>query len=102
VTVGFSDNVLDKASTILDDVQPDETYPHVWWVPSSSSATLYRVQEDYRPDTHSLTWVTCTCPHGLNKGAGEARCYHVAAVLMLILANRPEPDTEHPESLYAE
>jgi len=69
----FSDDVLDKATALVQPgvgrVKQDETYPHVWWVEGSGGKS-YRVQEDYDEERHSLTWVTCTCPHGLNRGAG--------------------------------
>ena len=67
-------------------VTADGTAAHVWWVESlRPDGDRYRVQEDVRrtdADTLSLTWVTCTCHHGMNIGAGQTHCYHVAAVLL--------------------
>jgi uncharacterized Zn finger protein len=71
----FSTDVLNRAKKLPDSaMQQDETYREVWWV-TGSRGDKYRIQ-------FGKGFVTCTCPHGLNAGAGEARCYHVAAVLM--------------------
>jgi len=106
MTSKFSDATIQKAKDVLavglDAVKQDETYPNIWWVLSSSGAVSYRVQHDYNPERHSLTWITCTCPHGLNVGAGETSCYHAAAVLMMIQANRPNPNPELPEEVMSD
>jgi hypothetical protein len=84
----FSDTVLAKAKALSDEkVMPDDDYPDIWWVEASSGDQFYRVQSDYDPGTRTLSWVTCTCPHGLNAGAGETTCYHAAAVLMRLRDN---------------
>lgn len=62
----------------------DPELPSVWWVESSAADRRYRVQTDWNPETLTLTWINCTCPHGANKGGGQCRCYHAAAVLMLL------------------
>jgi uncharacterized Zn finger protein len=41
------------------------------------------VQTDADPETRRLTYVSCTCPHGLNTG-GSASCSHAVAVLITI------------------
>lgn len=88
----FSADVIAKARKLLGKtvegkpaVRRDTDHPAVWWVvPSSGSARDYRVQSDYNAATGTLSWITCTCPHGLNKGGGTTRCYHAAAALLLI------------------
>jgi hypothetical protein len=82
----FSPEVVDKAHRLLAEkrLRVDDDFANVWWVVSSSGANLYRVQSDWNPETKKLRWVTCTCPHGLHAGAGETRCYHAAAVLLLL------------------
>lgn len=65
-------------------VSHDPELSSVWWVKSSAGDRRYRVQTDWSPQTRTLTWVNCTCPHGANKGGGQCRCYHAAAVLMLL------------------
>lgn len=89
----FSPEVVLKAERLLgaktEDGQPkllrDKQFPAIWWVTSSAGGTRrYRVQSDYDPATKKLSWCTCTCPHGMAKGGGTSRCYHVAAVLMSV------------------
>lgn len=89
----FSPTVIDKAYRLLGEKDPagasaileDPEYPNIWWVtPSSGSAKRYRVATDLQPGTRILTWITCTCPHGMNKGGGTSRCYHAAAALLLM------------------
>lgn len=84
--MNFSEPVLKKARHLLkgERVTRDDEHPAIWWVGSSAGDRTYRVQSDFDPTSRVLTWVTCTCPHGLNTGAGTAFCYHVAAVLMLL------------------
>ena len=80
VIPAFSQRTLDKARTT--EVEPDDTHPRlVAWVRSSSGDTSYRVQM-IRDDLGQVSWVTCTCPHGLHKGGGQSVCYHAAATLM--------------------
>lgn len=83
----FSSAVIDKAQVYLDEgrVERDST-PTVWWVRGTDPSRRYRVQTDADPTTMRATWITCTCPHGLNVGAGAARCSHAVAVLLLIQA----------------
>lgn len=79
----FSDAVLEKAKALSDEqVTPDDSYPDIWWVEASGGERYYRVQTDFNPVSRTISWVTCTCPHGLNAGAGETTCYHAAAVLI--------------------
>jgi len=89
----FSDTVVLKAERLLGKTNPDGTptmiqdssFPNVWWVtPSAGGDKRYRVSSDWSPETRTLSWVTCTCPHGANQGGGFSRCYHVAAALMLL------------------
>jgi hypothetical protein len=82
--VNFSTQTIDKARRLLTDdkVSQDAEHPAIWHVASSSGIRTYRVASDYLPSTRTLTWISCTCPHGEHQGAGEARCYHVAAVLL--------------------
>lgn len=93
MTPQFSPDVIAKAEKLLGAKLPDGTpkvlqdleHPSVWWVtPSSGASRRYRVQSDFQPGSRTLSWITCTCPHGINKGGGTTRCYHAAAVLLLI------------------
>lgn len=86
----FSKATLSKAQAAVKAglVEQDPEQPSVWWVESINNSNRYRVQSDFDPATGVMTWVTCTCPHGLNTGAGRATCYHVAAAMMRILARR--------------
>lgn len=70
-----------KARRLLseDRVTQDPDYPSVWWVNSPNSP-----DRRYRVQTDSKSWVTCTCPHGLNRGGSQTRCYHALSVLMKI------------------
>jgi uncharacterized Zn finger protein len=87
----FNPDVVRKAEKLLteDGVTADTDHPHaIWWV-TGSNGDNYRVQADYDPTRRTLSWITCTCPHGLNAGGGAARCYHVAAVLLLLRDEQP-------------
>lgn len=83
----FSEETLSKARRLLDQgrLRPDEEHRNIWWAESLTSDHTYRVQADYREDTGAFSWVTCTCPGGLHTG-GQPRCYHAAAVVMLLRA----------------
>ena len=83
--MNFSDDVLLKAERLIETkrINQDPDHEELWFVKSSRGDSTYRVQSDYDSKTNHLRYISCTCPHGLNSG-GSARCYHVAAVLMLI------------------
>jgi hypothetical protein len=99
----FSPETIRKAELLLGRknsagvpiVLRDEQLPSIWWVENSAGTSRYRVQTDWSPQTLTLTWINCSCPHGANKGGGQCRCYHAAAVLMLLrdekLAHEHEP-----------
>ena len=79
--IEFSAAVLEKAKNLSDeDVERDAQYPEIWWVQGNDPDRRYRVQVGL--SGRLIQYVTCTCAHGLNTGAGETTCYHVAAVLM--------------------
>lgn len=82
----FSGTVLDKARKLLKFgyFEQDPEQPNVWWVRSSNGTYTYGVRSNFDPETRELSWLTCTCPHGRNKGAGQTRCYHAAAVLITL------------------
>jgi hypothetical protein len=84
--IEFSPETLSRARQA--EATPDPTAENVWWVRSINRDSRYRVQTDYNADRNTVTWVTCTCPHGMHAGPDQTRCYHVAAVLMEILARR--------------
>jgi hypothetical protein len=84
--IEFSAETL--ASARRAEVEADPTAENVWWVKSLNRDKRYRVQTDYNPATNKVSWVTCTCPHGMHAGPDQTRCYHVGAVLMEILARR--------------
>jgi hypothetical protein len=91
--IEFSEAVRTRARTLLADpdrVEADEQHRNIWYVRGSDGETRYRVQCDFDQAFRTLSWITCTCPHGLNVGAGETACYHAAAVLMLIRDMEPE------------
>jgi len=78
MTWEFSPAVISKGKTLpVDETQ----FVNVYWVQSSSGDKSYRVQTDFNPKTRKVTWASCTCRHGMNRG-GRARCAHVVAVLL--------------------
>jgi len=79
----FSPEVIDKARGYLAQhaVVADDGVPGVFWV-QGSAKRRYRVQTD--AETGRASWINCTCPHGLNTGAGVARCSHAVAVLLAV------------------
>lgn len=81
----FSPDVIDKARLYLVNkrVTADYEVPGVFWV-QGSAQRRYRVQTDADASTGTATWINCTCPHGLNVGAGTARCSHAVAVLLAV------------------
>jgi len=104
----FSDMVVLKAERLLGKTNPDGTptmiqdssFPNVWWVtPSAGGDKRYRVSSDWNPQTRTLSWVTCTCPHGASQGGGFSRCYHVAAALMLLRDEKLVAEHEADEGL---
>lgn len=101
--MNFSEAVLTKARKLLtsERVKRDDEHPAIWWVGSSAGDRTYRVQSDFNPATRRLSWVTCTCPHGLNKGAGKAHCYHVCSVLMLLREDKPLIPVGGPDGVVA-
>jgi hypothetical protein len=84
--IEFSAETLASARRAV--VEPDPTAENVWWVRSLNRDTRYRVQTDYNPRKNTVSWATCTCPHGMHAGPAQTRCYHVGAVLMEIVARR--------------
>lgn len=96
----LSAHVLGKArqAVRLRLVQADVEHPDsVWWVsslqPQQQAHDPYRVSSDLDPVTRELSWVHCTCAHGMKKGAGSSRCYHVGAVLLALTEPSPEART---------
>lgn len=85
-SITFSDTVIGKARDLLaaKRVSADPTFFGIWWAESSDGQHNYRIQSDYSSETGKLSWITCTCPYGLMAGAGTTRCYHAAAVLILL------------------
>lgn len=90
----FSKDILAKARTLSAGrtaggsplVVRDGAYPNIWWVTSLSGEHTYRVQNDFDPAKGTITWVSCTCMHGLNvDDIGRTSCHHAAAVLMRLL-----------------
>ena len=81
----FSPAVIAKASAYLAEgrVFRDATAPGVFWV-RGTGPRRYRLQTDADPETRKVTWIACSCPHGMNVGAGEAHCSHAVAVLLSI------------------
>lgn len=71
-----------KALGVIDQdlVERDDIHHEVWWV-MGNSPSPYRVQVAFDPDG-GVDFITCTCPHGLRKGGGDAQCYHARAVLI--------------------
>lgn len=99
--MNFSEPVLKKARRLLASqrVTRDKQFDAIWWVRSSAGDHTYRVQSDFDRNTRQLTYVTCTCPHGLIVGAGTSHCYHVAAVLMLLRDEQTDNDGVPPDVL---
>ena len=87
----FSPEVLEKAARYVADgkVRKDEgDTEHVWRV-QGSARFPYRVQTDAADG--KVTWVGCSCPHGMNTGVGISRCSHAVAVLLTIRDSSPRP-----------
>lgn len=80
----FSPEVLRKAEKYLEEGRVQAAGDDVFVV-KGSARWPYRVQTDANPVTRSVTWASCTCPHGSNTGGPRLPfCSHVAAVLMVI------------------
>lgn len=95
----FSPSVLRKARKLADSADgPDskirtaawgQIFPQAWAVTSSDGRTSYDVHlvcepgEDDLPD-REIHGAMCRCPNGRNSPLGAPRCYHVAAVLLLL------------------
>lgn len=82
----FSTSVIDKARHYLQHgrVRRDPKVAGIYWVAGSDPTRRYRVQTDANPETRTASWITCTCPHGMNVGAGAAKCSHAVAVLLAV------------------
>jgi hypothetical protein len=96
--IEYSEAVRAKARKLLDDpdrVRADVEHANIWYVQASDGVSYYRVQCDYDSAFRTLSWITCTCPHGLKVGAGETACYHAAAVLILLQEADPEVHERH-------
>jgi hypothetical protein len=86
----FSPYVLTKARKLRarGGIARDLEHADIWWAWGNDSSGPYRVQlyrsglDPERGAVGIVTFVTCTCEHGLKQGAGLCHCYHVAAVLM--------------------
>lgn len=81
----FSPEVISKAYRYLKDgrVHGDPETSQVFWV-TGTADRAYRVQTDADRERGTATWITCTCAHGKNLGAGSARCSHAVAVLLAV------------------
>jgi len=85
--IEYSREVLTKARALADNpdhLRADLEFDNIWWVVSSNGEHIYRVQADYDREARTVSWITCTCPHGLNSGAGQTHCYHAAAILLTL------------------
>lgn len=68
----FSVAVLAKARAVpAEDIRPHESDSSVWFVKSSRTGEVHRVQ-------FIEEWVTCTCQNG-GVRPSAAHCYHAAA-----------------------
>lgn len=87
--------IMLKAHRLLDEdrVHRDEEHPNIWWV-DATPEKRYRVQCDWDPESKHLSWITCTCPHGLHSGVDDQKCYHIAAVLIVLWNERMEAESE--------
>lgn len=78
----FSVAVLAKARAVpAEDIRPHEADSSVWFVKSSRTGEVHRVQ-------FIEEWVTCTCPHG-DVRVRQSLCYHAGAAVLM-------RDGEHP------
>lgn len=93
----YTPEVIGKARRYLDQkaVAQDPDAEGVYWI-KGSARRRYRVQTDARVATQRAKWINCTCPHGMNLGAGSARCSHAVAVLLAIRDHRDLP--RYPEA----
>lgn len=81
----FSDDVKDKATRYLREkrVTMGKYGPGLYYVQGSAKRP-YTVRTDADPVKRTAFWITCSCPHGINQGAGSAYCSHAVAVLLVI------------------
>ena len=81
----FSPEVIDKAEGYLRDgrIHRDADVHGLYWV-QGSARRPYRVQTDASAARGTATWISCSCPHGVNVGAGACTCSHAVAVLLAI------------------
>jgi uncharacterized Zn finger protein len=93
-SVRYSAEVLGKARRLVRErrVWRDEEFELVWWVRGGNPTRDYRVQLGEADGR--LAYITCTCTHGIRAGAGDCRCYHSAAVLMVIQDEQDRKEAE--------
>ena len=97
----FSETVLLKAYEYVAGrvVARDDG---VWIVRGSKR---YVVRTDADSDKRTVTWASCTCPHGTQAPVAFPRCSHVAAVLIVVregISVPADPDLDYePDSACA-
>jgi len=77
----FSPDVITKAYGYVGDGKVFRSSPGVWEVHGTAR---YLVHTDADPETRSVTWASCSCPHGKQAPRKFPVCSHVAAVLAVV------------------
>jgi hypothetical protein len=94
VNTRFSEEVIRKAKHYVSGKRVAKSpYEGVYYV-KGSAARPYAVRTDADPQTRKASWISCSCPHGANVGAGSAQCSHAVAVLFVIKDAIPLPVEE--------
>lgn len=80
----FSPEVLRKAKRYVKNGKVSQTeYEGVYRV-QGSARQPYTVRTDADRAKRTASWISCSCPHGANQGAGSAYCSHAVAVLLVV------------------
>lgn len=77
----FSDSVLAKAHGYVESKRVHLRAEQTWVVRGSKR---YVVRTDADPEARTVTWASCSCPHGTQAPVSFPRCSHVAAVLVIV------------------
>lgn len=77
----FSESVLAKAHGYVESKRVHVRDEQTWVVRGSKR---YVVRTDADTEARTVTWASCSCPHGTQAPVSFPRCSHVAAVLVTV------------------